>query len=436
MREKKQLELGEREAKPVLRLDVNVGAAKEMVELFARDRLAAFDRLTFDVRHSVGRGLSEILSAEMSLFLGRPEQSDNKRNGTRVREYYLKGIGCLRIEVPRDRRGEFESVVVPSHERIDPRTRQDLAVLHLAGISNRTLAMISQRRLGIEVSKDTVQTSLELMQAEAMKWLTRELGDESCWALYIDGTNFNIQRRGSTEREPSLVVLGVTASNHRTVLSVEPGTRDNVEAWRAVFNELKRRGLDPSKIKIGIMDGLPGLERAFREAFPQAVTARCWVHAMKNAVAKAPARLRDAFKVLATKVMYADGEVAAAVAFEQLKGAMANDGQRAVQCLEKDLKSLTAHYAFEKRFWRALKTTNAIERVNKEFKRRTKTMDSVGESTLTTVVAFTALKLELGWRHHTIDGRSLDNLEMSPSRGRKEINTVDGAVNSLIKAVH
>lgn len=131
MKEKKQLELGESVAKPVLRLDVNIGAAKEMVELFARDRLAAFDRLTFDVRHSVGRGLSEILNAEMSLFLGRPEQADNKRNGTRVREYYLKGIGCLRVEVPRDRRGEFESVVMPSHERIDPRTRQDLAVLHL-----------------------------------------------------------------------------------------------------------------------------------------------------------------------------------------------------------------------------------------------------------------------------------------------------------------
>ena len=121
------------------------------------------------------------------------------------------------------------------------------------------------------------------------------------------------------------MVLGVTASNHRTVLSVEPGTRDNVEAWRAVLSELKRRGLDPAKIKIGIIDGLPGLERAFREAFPDAVTARCWVHAMRNAVAKVPARLRDAFKELALKVMYADGETAALVAFEQLKSAMAYD---------------------------------------------------------------------------------------------------------------
>jgi putative transposase len=436
MKDKNQLELGEHATRSVLRLEVNLGAAKELVELFAKDRLAAFDRLTGDVRHSVARGLSEILSAEMSLFLGRPEQAANKRNGTRTREYYLKGIGCLRIDVPRDRRGEFESVVVPAHERIDPRTRQDLAMLHLAGISNRTMAMISHRLLGVEVSKDTVQGSLELLQSEATKWLTRELGDEACWALYIDGTNFNIQRRGSTEKEPSLVVLGVTATNHRTVLSVEPGTRDNVDAWRAVFSELKRRGLDPAKVKIGIMDGLPGLERAFREAFPGAVTARCWVHAMKNALAKAPARLRDGFKELATRVMYADGEAAALAAFEKLKASMANDGQRAVHCLEKDLKALTAHFGFEKRFWRALKTTNAIERVNKEFKRRTKTMDSLGEATLNTLVAFIALKLELGWRHHTIDGRALDNLELSATRGKRKLNTVDGAMNSLIKAVH
>ncbi len=74
-------------------------------------------------------------------------------------------------------------------------------------------------------------------------------------------------------------------------------------------------GLAPAKIKIGVMDGLPGLERAFREAFPGAVTARCWVHAMKNAVAKVPARLRDAFEALALKVMYAEGESAALLAF-------------------------------------------------------------------------------------------------------------------------
>ena len=184
------------------------------------------------------------------------------------------------------------------------------------------------------------------------------------------------------------------------------------------------------------MDGLPGLERVFREEFPNAVTARCWAHSMRNALAKAPARLRDAFKQFALKVMYADGETAARAAFAQLKGVMGNDAQRAVQCLEKDLDSLVAHYGFDGCFWQALKTTNAIERVNKEFKRRTKSMETLGEKTLRTLVAFISLKLEMGWRLQPIGGRSLDNLAMSPSRSKKQLNTVNGAVKALIEAVN
>ena len=242
-----------------------------------------------------------------------------------------------------------------------------------------------------------------------MKWLTRPI-DKRFWALYIDGTNFKIQRRSSTEREPSLVVLGLGEDNYRSVLAIEPGTKDNVDAWRAVFGELKKRGLDPKFVRIGIMDGLPGLETLFCEEFPNAVTARCWVHSLRNALAKTPARLRDPFKLLAHKVMYAQSENDAREAFMALKEGMGNDAERAVHCLAKDLDSLLAHYRFDKRFWRALKTTNAIERVNKEFKRRTKSMGSLGESSLSVIVAFVALRLEMGWQRNQVDSKVFENL--------------------------
>lgn len=410
-------------------------AARAALAAFAKDRLVALETLTHHLRESVSGALNDLLNAEMSMFLGHADQGGNKRNGYRTREFYLKGVGCLRIDLPRDRDGKFESVVIPSHERIDPRTRQDLALLHLAGLSNRTLAMISQRLLGIEVSKSTVSESLTQVKEEAQKWLSRPLS-QRYWALYVDGTNFKIQRRGSTEREPSLVVLGVDEGNHRSVLAVEPGTRDNVEAWRAVFRALKRRGLDAQAVRIGIMDGLPGLEKLFVEEFPSAVTARCWLHAMRNATAKAPARLREAFKGLAQKAMYASSEDAARTAFASLKDTMGRDGQRAVQCLEKDLDSLLVHYRFDKRFWRALKTTNGIERLNKEFKRRTKSMETVGEGTLMAVVAFTALRLEMGWRMHALDSRALDNLPLAPTRRLSEGNAIEGAIGELEKTVH
>jgi putative transposase len=300
-----------------------------------------------------------------------------------------------------------------------------MAILQLAGLSTRTLSMISKRLLGVEVSKDTISSSLELLTGEAERWLTRPL-TKRYWALYIDGTNFKVQRRGSTQKEPSLVVLGVDENNFRSILAIEPGTKDDVESWRAVFKELKKRGLDSKTVRLGIMDGLPGLERAFKEEFSSALTQRCWVHAMRNAVAKAPARLQETFKLMAHKVMYAASENDARQAFEELEKAMGNDASRAVRCLAKDLNSLVTHYRFDKRCWVALRTTNAIEVVNRQFKRRTKTMDTMGEQTLEAVLAFTALKLEIFWQKSRIDS-GLYNRKKSGD----DINVIEATVAEM-----
>jgi hypothetical protein len=102
-------------------------------------------------------------------------------------------------------------------------------------------------------------------------------------------------RRGSTEKE-----LGIDETNRLSVLAIEPGTRDYVDAWRAVFRDLKRRGLDLSYVRIGVMDGLPRLGHFFREEFCEAVTARAAGRMQCATPApRQPERLRDAFKILA-----------------------------------------------------------------------------------------------------------------------------------------
>jgi putative transposase len=257
--------------------------------------------------------------------------------------------------------------------------------------------MVSKRILGVEVGKDTVTKSLGLIEDKALAWLERDFTEEYR-ALFIDGTNFRMQRRGSTEKEPSLVVIGLDHKNCMSILTVQPGHKDNAESWREVFADLSRRGLKTSSVRIGVMDGLPGLETAFRESFTNAVTGRCWVHSLRNALAKAPERLRVPFKRLAHQVMYASSENAARVAFKELKLAMQSDAQRAVHCIEKDLDSLLMHYRFDRNLWRSLRTTNPIERVNKELKRRTKSMESLGERTLMVIAAFTAMRLEYQWQ--------------------------------------
>ena len=261
----------------IVKIEIKIPELTKALEEFKNNRVRALEFLSAEIKKSVATTFDQLLHTEMTLFLGQPDQADNKRNGYQDRDYALKGVGSVRIRMPVDRKRKFESAVVPPREQIDPRLKEDLAVLHLAGLSTRTLAMISKRILGIEIGKDTVSGSLDLVEDKALQWLERDLKEEY-WGLFIDGTNFRMQRRGSTEKEPSLVVVGINKSNRMSILTIQPGAKDNAESWREVFADLSRRGLNTSSVRIGIMDGLPGLETAFKESFTNAVTARCWVH--------------------------------------------------------------------------------------------------------------------------------------------------------------
>ena len=396
----------------IIKVEISMPEAVKTISAFRENRLKALESLSAEVKSTVTEAVNNLLQTEMSLFLGEADQSSNKRNGYKEKDYTLKGVGTIRIKVPQDRKSSFNSSIVPKNESVDPRVKEDMAVLYLAGLSTRVLALVSKRLLDLKVEKDNILSCLNLVEDRALEWLTRPL-NEDYWALYIDGTNFNIQRRGSTEKEPSLVVLGVSKRHFRSILAIEPGTKDSVDCWRSVFTELKKRGLKSDQVKLGIMDGLPGLEKAFKEAFPKARTQRCWVHALKNTMAKVPKRLRVPFKELAHKIMYANSKQDALTAFSNLQIAMNTDAVRAIQCLEKDLDSLLTFYDFDREFWQALKTTNPIERVNKELKRRTKGMGTVGERTLQLVVAFVALRLEHGWSkgQTRINSTTVNNLK-------------------------
>jgi len=408
----------------IIKIELNLSELTQAVEVFSKNRRQALEGLGKDIREGVSRFFNQLLHSEMTLFLGKPDQSLNKRNGYTQREYILKGIGALQIRMPRDRKNEFKSKIIPAHEQIDFRIKEDLTLLHLAGISTRMIGMISRKLIGIEVSSDTVTKSLGLIEENALNWLNRPIAEEY-WALFVDGTNFRMQRRGSTEKEPSLVVLGLNSKNQFSILAIEPGQKDNASCWGSLFEDLKRRGLKAEKVRLGIMDGLSGLENVFRESFSNAQTARCWVHAKKNAISKCPARLLESFNVLVEQVMYASSESAARVAFKKLQEVLGSDAHRAVCCLEKDLESLLVHYGFENRLWRTLKTTNPIERVNRELKRRTKTMETLGERTLRIVTAFVALRLEYYWQQFPADTERVKYLK---SFQRRELESVIGTM--------
>ena len=416
----------------IVKFEINIPEALKSIAKFRENRVKAFEEFTSEVKQSVANAINQLLNAEMTVFLGGEDKADNKRNGYKEKEYALKGVGTVRLKIPQDRCSRFESAIIKKNEVIDPRLKEDIAVLHLAGISTRTMAMISKRLLGVEVSPGTVAASLALVEDRALGWLQRPI-EKKYWAIYVDGTNFKVQRRGATSAEPSLVVLGIDTNNHRSVLAIEPGFKDNVSSWEAVFNSLVERGLDISSVKLGIMDGLPGLEALFKRFFPNARTQRCWVHCLRNAIGRVPKALQIPFKELAHKIMYAASRSDAMNALANLKTAMGADGRRAVHTLEKDIEALTTYFDFDKTLWSALKTTNPIERINRELKRRTNNMGTLGEKTLEIVVAFVALRIESGWHKNAVNSPHFNKL--ANVRGNTLETTIDHMFSSAERSL-
>lgn len=393
----------------LMKIVVKVRDAVELARRFEASPREALREVVAHVRDGVRHTLEEVMEAEIGLFLGQPAERGNKRNGYVARTFGIKGLGAIQLRVPRDRAGRFDSHVVAAERHYDEAIERDLALLHLAGLSTRMLAHLSAQIVGVKVSHTEVSRSLKTLVPAAKRFLERSLEGRRFKYLYVDGTFFHV-RRTTVDREPTLVVLGVDDSDRRSILAMIQGDKDSVGAWRMVFAQLKERGLDASAVELGIMDGLPGLQTAFREAFRNAKTARCWVHKSRNVMPHVPRRYQKAFVPSWNAVAYATDLDAARAAFEALRAQWSATCGDAVECMEKDIEALLVHYTFPKEHWDALRTTNPIERINKEFKRRSKAMETIGPDGLKVLLAFTAIRLEFGWATTPISSKKLAHL--------------------------
>lgn len=398
-----------------MKIVLKVGDVVELARRFRTEPVAAMQEVVTQVRATVVQTLERVMDAEIDLVLGEGNDPTNKRNGHTSRTYAIKGVGEVTVKVPRDRKGAFKSAVVPPSKRYDEAIEKDIAMLHLAGISTRTLALVSRRVLGLHVSAQEVSNSMQAVVPAAKRFLERPLGDRRWVFLYVDGTYFSV-RRSTVAKEPTLVVLGIDDTGRKSVLAMMQGDKDARSTWKVVSADLKARGLDASAVRFGVMDGLPGLAAEFREAFPNAQVGRCWVHKATNVFARVPKRYQSGFKASWDAVQYAADEAAARAAFEALKGQWSATCGDAVEVMERDLAELLAHYQMPQAYRDALRTTNPIERVNKEFKRRTKSMEQAGVDTLRVMLAFTALRLEFGWLKTPVTAPNLAHLEYARRR--------------------
>jgi len=374
-----------------------------------------FEMIRFDIRETVGQYLTAMMNAELTHFLGREPYKRGQgevdhRNGFYDRDFTLKGIGEVQVKVPRDRKGEFKTQVIPRSKQYEEEISRDLSLMFLTGISTRSLSMMSNRLIGRSISHTEVSSANADLTEAVEKWRMRDLSHESIKYLFVDGVTFPMRIDGSIERVPVLVAIGVTETGCKLVLALQAGDKESASSWRELFKDLKSRGLNSQNIILGIMDGLPGLETVFKEEFPNAKVQRCQLHVARNVLAKVPKKLRKTIADDMRSIFYASSREKAMEFFDTLKRKWEIELPSAVKCLENSIGACLTFFNFPEDEWISLRTTNIIERLNKEFRRRTRSMEILaGESACYRLLAFISLKMELHWRSNPV-GKVRNNL--------------------------
>jgi putative transposase len=398
-------------------LKVSVSEALALIKEVENVPAKILEYIGMNIQKEVGAFLSNLMGKELTDHIGREryerkDGSTDYRNGNYTRTFCIKGIGDVEVRVPRDRDGDFQSQVLPRAQRYDERITEDIAALYLTGISTRTLSLLTKRLIGRSLSATEVSNATTELKQSVETWRNRDLSRERFKYLFVDGVNFRMRIDKSIEPVPLLVVIGVREDGTKLVLGLQSGDKESAAVWRQFLKDLKKRGLDGSTISLGIMDGLSGLEKVFQEEFSHAKIQRCQVHVARNVIAKVPRKLKQEVADDLRSIFYASSRKKADEFAVSFAAKWEKDVPSAVKCLSNSLNACLTFFSFPEEEWISLRTTNIIERLNKEFRRRTKPMEIVaGENACYLLLAFISLKMEMNWRATKI-GKVRPNLPL------------------------
>ena len=364
--------------------------------LFAGE--AWFDPIEAGLRDRIRGFIEELVEQELQAALGRGRYerggAGGHRHGHRTRR--LTGsFGPVEIAVPRARlraeagsTREWRSAVLPRYAR---RTRQAEALIasaYLAGTNTRRVQRALAALFRGAVGKDVVSRAWRKVAADWEVWCRRDLAGEDIVRLVLDGTVVRVRLDRKATSISLLAVLGVRRDGQKVLLAVRAMAGESEAAWRAVLDDLVARGLRTPEFLI--IDGAAGLEKALAALWPAVPAQRCTVHKHRNLLAHAPERLHEELSADYTDMIYAG----TTKEIETRRRAFLRKWRlkcRAVaDSLEEAGEQLFAFTRLPSSQWKSARTTNAIERLHEEFKRRIKTQ-TVLPSAETAAMLFWAL---------------------------------------------
>jgi transposase-like protein len=357
--------------------------------------------------------IERALGAELSHHLGyppgasKPEPATNHRNGSSAKTV-LTQDGALRIEVPRDRDGSFEPLLIPKHERRFTGFDDKVVALYARGMTVREIQGFLLEQYGVEVSPEFISSVTDAVMAEVAAWQARPL-EPLYPVVFFDALRVKMREEAVVRNKAIYLALGVLPDGTREILGLWIENTEGAKFWLKVFNDLKARGV--ADILIAVTDGLKGIGEALAAVFPATTLQTCIVHLIRNSLDFASWRERKLLAQALRPIYSAPSAEAAAAeldAFEQ--GPWGRKFPTVVAAWRRAWDRVIPFFAFAPAVRRVLYTTNAIESVHARLRKIIKTRGHFPSDDAATKLIWLALRnITADWRRPAKEWREAMN---------------------------
>jgi len=316
--------------------------------------------------------VQQCLEAEMEEAIGagkgeRTESRVSYRSGYYTRNLVTR-VGKLELRVPQDRKGVFQTELFERYQRSEKALVSALAEMYVQGVSTRKVKEITEELCGHTFSASTISRSTQKLDGELEKFARRRL-DEDYPYLIVDARYEKVREEGVIQSRAVFIAIGVNWEGRRCILGVEMSNRESESSWKDFLTGLKERGL--RGVEFVVSDNHAGLKLAIQELLPNAVWQRCYVHFLRNALDYLPRKGADdcltelRWIYQRRNLQEARADLAAWLSKWQAKYPKLCDW------VEESIEQTLSFYQLPQAHHKHLKSTNLLERVNQELKRRT-----------------------------------------------------------------
>lgn len=335
------------------------------------------------IRERVREIIEMVLQEEVETALGagrsqRVAERAGYRHGWKPRNLTLR-TGTVQLKVPRARlveadggEREWQSQLVPRYRRSSREVEQSVLGVYLSGSNTRRIRGALEPLLrGAALSKSAVSRLVLRLEESYRSWQQRELAEEKILYLYLDAIYPKVRSGGKVVSLPVLVALGVRENGEKVLLSLMTTGAESADGWQLLLDDLAARKM--GRPRLVISDGNAGLAAALERLWSGVAHQRCTVHKLRNLLAKAPKHTHEAVREDYHRIVYAETLAAAEKAREAFLLKWKKPCPGVAASLEEAGENLLTFHRFPESQWRSLRTTNAIERMQLEFRRRVKT---------------------------------------------------------------